>query len=49
MIIWMIYLRRQAVMEYNLEKKTNYKFILVQIPENVKESSLAYADGLVNL
>jgi adenine-specific DNA-methyltransferase len=35
----------QAVMELNKEDYGNRKFILVQIPENTKENSLAYESG----
>ena len=34
-----------AVMQYNIDSDTNHKFIMVQLPENVKENSIAAANG----
>lgn len=39
----------QAVMEYNLEHKTNIKYLCVQLPEKIEENSKAYSDGLKNI
>ena len=38
-----------AVMEYNLEKKKNNKYILVQLPEGLEYKSAAYKDGYKNI
>lgn len=39
----------EAVMEKNSEDGGNRKFIMVQLPENLQESSAAYKDGFRNI
>lgn len=34
-----------ATISYNYENNTNYKFILVQLPENIDKETYAYKDG----
>ncbi|MGO4889961.1 site-specific DNA-methyltransferase [Anaerobacillus sp. MEB173] len=38
-----------AVMELNAEDEGNRKFIMVQLPEDTKDNSAAYKEGLINI
>lgn len=38
-----------ALLEHNYENKTKHSYIMVQLPEMLKESSSAYKNGLLNI
>ena len=38
-----------SVMEYNAENKTNMKYIMVQFPEKLEDTSKAYKEGFANI